>query len=119
MKQFDRTRYGFDDRQKGFEDLHHAVMKFKSLIHHVEEWSAKDKIPAADAASIINELETIRMKLVNKAWAEALAEKALALQAIADAKAVGKGTTKAEEEITKVSTELDKAIDSIAEGKFA
>ena len=119
MKQFDRTRYGFDDRQKGFEDLRHAVMKFESLIHKVEEWSAKGEIPASDATSIINELEKIRMKLVNKAWAEALAERALALKAIANAKELGKDTTKAEEEITKINTELDKAIQSIAEGNFA
>jgi hypothetical protein len=119
MKQFDRTRYGFDDRQKGFEDLRHAVMKFKSLIRQVEDWAQKGKIPASDAASIITELETIRMKLLNKAYAEALAEKDLALKAIADAKASGKDTTKAEEEITKVDTELAKAIQSIAEGKLS
>jgi Flp pilus assembly protein TadD len=94
-------------------------MKFESLIHKVEEWSAKGEIPASDATSIINELEKIRMKLVNKAWAEALAERALALKAIANAKELGKDTTKAEEEITKINTELDKAIQSIAEGNFA
>jgi len=119
MKQFDRTRYGFDDRQKGFEDLRQAVMKFKGLIKQVDDWAKKGKIPEADATKIINDLEAIRMKLVNKANAEALAEKALARKAIADAKPLGKDTTKAEEEITKVDTELDKAIQEIAKGNLS
>jgi hypothetical protein len=119
MKQLDRERRGFNDRQKGFEDLRHAVMKIKRLIHQVENWAKKGKIPAADAANIISELETIRMKLVNKAWAEALAEKALALKAIADAKAQGKDTTKAEAELIKVDRELAKAIQCINEGKYS
>ena len=119
MKNFDRERHGFNDRQKGFEDLRHAVMKIKRLIHHVENWAKKGKIPAADAELIISELETIRMKLVNKCWAEALAEKALALKAIAAAKAQGKDTTKAEAELIKVDRELAKAIQKINEGKYS
>lgn len=119
VKQFDRTRYGFDDRQKGFEDLRHSVMKLKSLIDRINDWSQKGKIPASDAASIMNELEKIRMKLVNKAWAEALAEKALALKAIADANAQGKDTAKAQEEISKIDQQLTQAIQNIAEGKFS
>jgi len=119
MKQLDRERRGFNDRQKGFEDLRHAVMKIKRLIHHVQDWSKKGKIPADDATWIISELETIRMKLVNKAWAEALAEKALALKAIAEAKALGKDTTKAEAELIKVDRELAKAIQCINEGKYS
>jgi hypothetical protein len=119
MKQLDRERRGFDDRQKGFEDLRHAVMKIKRVIHQVENWVRKGKIPAADAAWIISELETIRMKLVNKCWAEALAEKVLALKAIAAAKALGKDTTKAEAELIKINRELAKAIQCIAEGKYS
>jgi hypothetical protein len=119
MKQLDRERHGFNDRQKGFEDLRHAVMKIKRLIHQVENWVKKGKIPAGDAAWIISELETIRMKLVNKAWAEALAEKVLALKAIAAAKALGKDTTKAEAELIKINRELAKAIQKIAEGKYS
>jgi hypothetical protein len=119
MKQLDRERRGFNDRQKGFEDLRHAVMKIKRLIHQVENWAKKGKIPSSDAAWIISELETIRMKLVNKAWAEALAEKALALKAIAEAKALGKDTTKAETELIKVDRELAKAIQCINEGKYS
>jgi hypothetical protein len=119
MKQLDRERRGFDDRQKGFEDLRHAVMKIKRLIHQVENWAKKGKIPSADATWIISELETIRMKLVNKSWAEALAEKALALKAIADAKLLGKDTTKAEAELIKVDRELAKAIQCINEGKYS
>jgi hypothetical protein len=119
MKQLDRERRGFDDRQKGFEDLRHAVMKINRLIHQVENWAKKGKIPAADAACIISELETIRMKLVNKAWAEALAEKALALKAIAAAKALGKDTTKAEAELIKIDRELAKAIQCINDGKYS
>jgi uncharacterized repeat protein (TIGR02543 family) len=119
MKQLDRERHGFNDRQKGFEDLRHAVMKIKRVIHQVENWVRKGKIPAADAAWIISELETIRMKLVNKCWAEALAEKVLALKAIAAAKALGKDTTKAEAEIIKIDRELAKAIEAIAKGKYS
>jgi hypothetical protein len=121
MKQLDRTdpRKGFDDRQKGFEDLRHAVMKINRLIHQVEEWRAKGKISPDDAAKIIGELEKIRMKLVYKAWAEALAEKALALKAIADAESKGGDTTKAWEEIAKVDRELAKAMEKIAEGKYS
>jgi len=119
MKQLDRERHGFNDRQKGFEDLRHAVMKINRVIHQVENWVKKGKIPAADAAWIISELETIRMKLVNKAWAEALAEKVLALKAIAAAKALGKDTTKAEAELIKIDRELAKAIQKIAEGKYS
>jgi hypothetical protein len=119
MKQLDRERRGFDDRQKGFEDLRHAVMKINRLIHQVENWVKKGKIPAADATWIISELGTIRMKLVNKAWAEALAEKVLALKAIAAAKALGKDTTKAEAELIKIDRELAKAIQCIADGKYS
>ena len=119
MRNFDRERRGFNDRQKGFEDLRHAVMKIKRVIHHVENWAKKGKIPAADAAWIIGELETIRMKLVNKCWAEALAEKALALKAIAEAKMLGRDTTKAEAELIKIDRELTKAIQKIAEGKYS
>jgi uncharacterized repeat protein (TIGR02543 family) len=119
MKQLDRERHGFNDRQKGFEDLRHAVMKIKRVIHQVDNWAKKGKIPAADAAWIISELETIRMKLVNKCWAEALAEKVLALKAIAAAKALGKDTTKAEAELIKIDRELAKAIQKIAEGKYS
>jgi uncharacterized repeat protein (TIGR02543 family) len=119
MKQLDRERHGFNDRQKGFEDLRHAVMKIKRVIHQVENWVKKGKIPADDATWIISELETIRMKLVNKCWAEALAEKVLALKAIAAAKALGKDTTKAEAELIKINRELAKAIQCIAEGKYS
>jgi len=119
MKQLDRERRGFDDRQKGFEDLRHAVMKINRLIHQVENWAKKGKIPSADATWIISELGTIRMKLVNKAWAEALAEKALALKAIAEAKMLGKDTTKAEAELIKVDRELAKAIQCINDGKYS
>jgi hypothetical protein len=119
MKQLDRERPGFNDRQKGFEDLRHAVMKINRLIHQVENWVRKGKIPAANATWIISELETIRMKLVNKAWAEALAEKVLGLKAIAAAKALGKDTTKAEAELIKIDRELAKAIEAIAKGKYS
>jgi hypothetical protein len=119
MKQLDRERRGFNDRQKGFEDLRHAVMKINRLIRQVQNWVRKGKIPPANATEIINELETIRMKLVNKCWAEALAERALALKAIAEANALGKDTTKAWKEIDKVNRELAKAIEAIAKGKYS
>ena len=119
IKNLDTQRAGYDDKMRGFDDLRRAVMKLKHIINDVQNWAKKGKIPAADATWIINELETIRMKLVNKAWAEALAEKALALKAIAEAKALGKDTTKAWEEIAKVDRELTKAVAKIAEGKLA
>jgi GTPase involved in cell partitioning and DNA repair len=100
-------------------DFCHAVMKINRLIHHVQNWAKKGKIPSSDAAWIISELETIRMKLVNKCWAEALAEKALALKAIAEAKMLGKDTTKAEAELIKVDRELAKAIQCINDGKYS
>jgi hypothetical protein len=104
---------------KGFEDLRHAVMKLEHMIKDVKDWAKKGKIPAANATWIITELEAIRMKLVSKARAEALAERALALKAIEDAKAKGKDTTKAEKEIAKVDRELAKAEQKIAEGKLS
>jgi len=104
---------------KGFEDLRHGVMKLKHMIKDMEGWAKKGKIPSDNATEIISELENIRMKLVNKAWAEALAERALALKAIEDAKAKGKDTTKAEAEIAKVDRELAKAEQKIAQGKMA
>ena len=119
IKNLDTARVGYDDKMKGFEDLRHAVMKLKHMIKDVKDWAKKDKIPAADATLIINELETIRMKFVDKAWAEALAERALALKAIEDAKALGKNTTKAEKEIAKVDCELAKAEQKITEGKLS
>jgi hypothetical protein len=118
-KNFDTARNGYDDKMKGFEDLRHAVMKLKYIIKDVQDWAKKGKIPAANATWIISELGNIRMKLVDEAWAEALAERALALKAIAEAKALGKDTAKAEEEIAKVDRELAKAEQKIAEGKLA
>jgi squalene-hopene/tetraprenyl-beta-curcumene cyclase len=119
IKNLDKERAGYDDKMKGFEDLRHAVMKLKHIIKDVQDWAKKGKIPAANATWIISELENIRMKLVDKAWAEALAERALALKAIEDAKAKGKDTTKAEKEIAKVDRELAKAEQKIAEGKLS
>jgi hypothetical protein len=119
INNFDKERRGYDDKMKGFEDLRHAVMKLKHMIKDVKDWAKKGKIPTSDATWIINELETIRMKLVNKAWAEALAERALALKAIENAKSKGKDTTKAEAEIAKVDRELAKAEQKIAEGKLS
>jgi hypothetical protein len=119
IKNLDTQRAGYDDKMRGFDDLRRAVMKLKHIINDVQNWAKKGKIPATDATWIINELETIRMKLVNKAWAEAQAEKALALKAIADAEALGKDTTRAWEEIAKVDRELTKAVAKIAEGKLA
>jgi len=119
IKNLDKERAGYDDKMKGFEDLRQAVMKLKHMIRDVKDWAKKDKIPAANATWIISELENIRMKLVDKARAEALAERALALKAIEDAKAKGKDTTKAEKEIAKVDRELAKAEQKIAEGKLS
>jgi murein DD-endopeptidase MepM/ murein hydrolase activator NlpD len=119
IKNLDKERHGYDDKMKGFEDLRHAVMKLKHIIKDVQDWAKKGKIPAANATWIISELEAIRMKLVDKARAEALAERALALKAIEDAKAKGKDTTKAEKEIAKVDCELAKAEQKIAEGKLS
>jgi uncharacterized repeat protein (TIGR02543 family) len=119
IKNLDTQRAGYDDKMNGFEYLRQAVMKLKHIINDVQYWLSKGKIPAADATLIINELETIRMELVNKAWAEALAEKALALKAIADAKARGKDTTRAEKEIAMVDSQLAQAAQKINEGKLA
>jgi hypothetical protein len=119
IKNLDKERDGYDDKMKGFEDLRHAVMKLEHMIKDVKDWAKKGKIPAANATWIITELEAIRMKLVSKARAEALAERALALKAIEDAKAKGKDTTKAEKEIAKVDRELAKAEQKIAEGKLS
>jgi len=119
IKNFDTARDGYDDKINGFEDLRHAVMKLEHMIKDVKDWAKKGKIPAANATWIITELEAIRMKLVDKARAEALAERALALKAIEDAKAKGKDTTKAEKEIAKVDCELAKAEQKIAEGKLS
>jgi len=119
IKNLDKERAGYDDKMKGFEDLRHAVMKLKHMIKDVQDWAKKGKIPASNATWIISELEAIRMKLVSKARAEALAERALALKAIEDAKAKGKDTTKAEKEIAKVDRELAKAEQKIAEGKLS
>jgi hypothetical protein len=107
---------GYDDKDSGFGYLSSAVHNLKYIINDVRDWAKKGKIPADAAASIINELETIRMKLVNKARAEALAEKALALKAIADAQARGKDTTAAWGEIAKVDQELAKAEEAIVAG---
>ena len=119
IKNLDTERAGYDDKMRGFEDLRHAVMKLKHMIKDVQGWARRGRIPAANATWIIGELENIRMKLVSKARAEALAERALALKAIEDAKARGKDTTKAEEEIANVDRELAKAEQKIAEGKLA
>jgi hypothetical protein len=119
VKNLDTERVGYDDKMKGFDDLRRAVMKLKHMIKDVEGWAKKGKIPAANATWIISELEAIRMKLVDKAMAEALAERALALKAIAEAEALGKDTTKAWKEIDKVDRELAKAEQKIAEGKLA
>jgi len=90
MKQLDRERRGFDDRQKGFEDLRHAVMKINRLIHQVENWAKKGKIPAADAAWIISELETIRMKLVNKCMGRSPSRKSTSPQSHSRSKSTRK-----------------------------
>jgi hypothetical protein len=119
IKNLDKERVGYDDKMKGFEDLRHAVMKLKHMIKDVKDWAKRGRIPAADAEWIISELEAIRMKLVDKARAEALAERALALKAIEDAKSKGKDTTKAEAEIAKVDRELAKAEQKIAQGKLS
>jgi hypothetical protein len=115
----DTARVGYDDKMKGYDDLRKAVMKLKHVIKDVQDWAKKGKITTGDAAPITSELEAIRMKLVDKAWAEALAEKALALQAIAEAQAQGKDTAKAEEEIAKIDKELTKAIQEIAKGNLS
>ena len=104
---------------RGFDDLRRAIMKLRHMIKDLENWARRGKIPAANATWIINELEALRMKLLNKARAEALAERALALKAIEDAKARGKDTAKAEEEIAKVDQQLAKAEQKILEGKLA
>jgi hypothetical protein len=120
IKNFDReNRKGYDDKMKGFDDLRRAVMKLRHMIRDVDDWAKRGRIPAGDAAWIISELETLRMKLVNKARGEALAERALALKAIENAKAQGRDTTRAEEEIVKVDRELAKAAQNISEGKLA
>jgi uncharacterized repeat protein (TIGR02543 family) len=119
VKNLDTPRVGFDDKMKGFENLRTAVMKLEHMIKDVQDWAKKGKMSAADAAGIIGELETIRMKLVNKARAEALEERKLALKAIADAEALGKDTTKAWEEIAKVDRELAKAEQCVVQGKLA
>jgi uncharacterized repeat protein (TIGR02543 family) len=119
VKNLDTQRAGYDDKINGFEYLRQAVMKLKHIINDVRDWAKKGKIPATDATWIINELETIRMKLVNKARAEALVEKALALKAIADAQVRGKDTTKAWGGIAKVDQELAKAEEEIAAGELA
>jgi squalene-hopene/tetraprenyl-beta-curcumene cyclase len=119
IKNLDKERAGYDDKMMGFEDLRHAVMKLKHMIKDIQDWARRRRIPTANATWIIGELENIRMKLVSKARAEALAERALALKAIEDAKSKGKDTTKAEEEIAKVNCELAKAEQKIAEGKLA
>jgi hypothetical protein len=119
IKNLDTQRAGYDDKMKGFDDLRRAVMKLEHIINDVQGWAKKGKIPATDATWIINELETIRMKLVHKAWAEALTEKALALKAIAEAKAQGKDTTRAEKEIAMVDWQLAQAIQEINEGNLA
>jgi hypothetical protein len=118
IKDLDTQRAGFDDKVNGFDDLCRAVMELKELETDVQDWANKGKIPADDATSIINELETIRMKLVNKARAEALAEKALALKAIADAQVRGKDTTEAWGEIAKIDQELTNAEEAIVAGKL-
>jgi hypothetical protein len=115
----DTQRAGYDDKMKGFEGLRHATMKLNHMIKDENNWRRENKIPADAAAHIIGELENIRMKLVNKAKGEALAEKALALKAIENAFACGKDTTKALEEIGKVDNELNKAEQSILGGKLA
>ena len=119
IKNLDKERPGYDDKMKGYDDLRQAVMKLKHMIKDVQDWAKKGKITTGDAAAITSELEAIRMKLVDKAWAEALAEKALALQAIAEAEAQGKDTAKAEEEIAKIDKELTKAIQEIAKGNLS
>jgi uncharacterized repeat protein (TIGR02543 family) len=118
-RNLDTARYGYDDKIKGFEDLRHVVMKLEHVIKDVQDWLKKGKIAAVNANPIINELEKIRMKVVNKARAEALEEKALALKAIEEAKAAGKDTTKAEQEIAKVDQQLAKAEQKILQGKLA
>jgi hypothetical protein len=115
----DTARYGYDDKIKGFEDLRHVVTKLEHVIKDVQDWLKKGKIAAVNANQITNELEKIRMKMVNKARAEALEEKALALKAIKEAKAAGKDTTKAEQEIAKVDQQLAKAEQKILQGKLA
>jgi len=119
VKNLDKERVGYDDKMMGFEDLRIAVMELKHMIKDTQDWARRGKIPAANATWIIGELENIRMKLVSKARAEALAERALALKAIEDAEAKGTDTTKAETEIAKVDRELFKAEQKIAQGKLA
>jgi chromosome segregation ATPase len=115
----DTARYGYDDKIKGFEDLRHVAMKLEHVIKDVQDWLKKGKIAADNANQITTELEKIRMKVVNKARAEALEEKSLALKAIEEAKAAGKDTTKAEQEIAKVDQQLAKAEQKILQGKLA
>jgi hypothetical protein len=119
VKNLDKERVGYDDKMMGFEDLRIAVMELKHMIKDTQDWARRGKIPAANATWMIGELENIRMKLVSKARAEALAERALALKAIEDAEAKGKDTTKAETELAKVDRELFKAEQKIAQGKLA
>ena len=119
MANLDSQRAGYDDKMKGFEGLRHATMKLNHMIKDENNWRRENKIRADNAAYIIGELEAIRMKLVNKAKGEALAEKALALKAIENANAQGKDMTKAWEEIVKVDNELNKAEQSILGGKLA
>lgn len=119
IRNLDEERAGYDDKMMGFEELRMAVMRLRHMIKDAQEWARRRKIPADNATWIIGELENIRMKLVSKARAEALAERALALKAIEDAKAGGKDTTKAEAEIAKVDCQLAKAEQKMLEGKLA
>jgi uncharacterized repeat protein (TIGR01451 family) len=118
-KNLNRERHGYDDKMAGFENLRHSVMKLKHMIKDVQDWQGRGRIPQSAATTIIKELEIIRMKLMDKARAEAEEEKALALKAIQEAKALGKDTRKAEEEMTKANRELAKAEQCISKGKLA
>jgi hypothetical protein len=119
IKNLDDERAGYDDKIKGFDELHQAIKKLNHMIKDVQEWVNKGKISVDNAAPIIQELEKLKVKFVNKAKVEALEEKTLALKAIEEAQNLGKDTTKAEEEIAKVDEELAKAQQKITEGKLA